>query len=760
MKKNIIWQVVGVIVLFVFLFTSCGPGTTTTSSLTSSTTTTTTEPPPWFDVTPYLGVLSADCKAPVTDLTGLPTAPFSLTVNANKELGDIDHNIWNGYIGEIYASMIDDGVYPFQELVRQTGVFQYARADLIFTECVMQDWTAYLQQLVQQGNPPYSPSVSTTIPLSFYSSGVLYSENTEGKPVYNFWFLDAMLDTYISHRLKPLLQLEYMPEALVNESDKIRGFQGGLINGPNDYDKWRELCYQTAKHCIERYGIAEVETWYFTLREEPDMNNFFTGGRRPWLENQYYLFEECPDIENPIPPGSMDSYLKMYDYYTDGVKAADSRLKVGGPNISAHDWFRPFIEHCVNGTNFATGGKGAPLDAIFWHSYGPIDFQLKNAAKKLAIINQYPSLKGIPTIIDEWGETCWKLINGESVYYEGGRTLYTNYDAAYLSRYVDGALTEPDKNPSSVMRWGVANRTTLRYLSIISSSYFIPLPVLNTYILLAKMGEKRIELAGGQLGDTIHGFASRTAQGVQVLLYNFNEKDENSNETPQDINLTIKGLPGNWKTMKRYLIDSNTSNAWLNQLVDGNINGAYSSMEANAKLKIVEKTDQLDTEGGQVTFRISLPANSVSLVVIGGEAAPPTFNTTPHIDRLIAEEAAYLAALKTNDKTAFEQLVEESFTTDGVTTVNPYSIYGKKALWALYTIAKTTNATAADEIRVRLLATTTLNDEERFALLIEHIYQLEKIGRTDETTALKTELNRIKQKLEYFANWTRWYTFD
>ena len=40
MKRNIIWHVVGLLVLFIFVFTSCGPSTITTTSSTSSTTTT------------------------------------------------------------------------------------------------------------------------------------------------------------------------------------------------------------------------------------------------------------------------------------------------------------------------------------------------------------------------------------------------------------------------------------------------------------------------------------------------------------------------------------------------------------------------------------------------------------------------------------------------------------------------------------------------------------------------------------------------
>jgi len=34
----------------------------------------------------------------------------------------------------------------------------------------------------------------------------------------------------------------------------------GWAYPPKDYAKWEELAYQWAKHCVERYGKAEVES--------------------------------------------------------------------------------------------------------------------------------------------------------------------------------------------------------------------------------------------------------------------------------------------------------------------------------------------------------------------------------------------------------------------------------------------------------------------------------------------------------------------
>ena len=45
----------------------------------------------------------------------------------------------------------------------------------------------------------------------------------------------------------------------------------GWAYPPKDYAKWAELVYQWAKHCVERYGQAEVETWYWEVWNEPNI---------------------------------------------------------------------------------------------------------------------------------------------------------------------------------------------------------------------------------------------------------------------------------------------------------------------------------------------------------------------------------------------------------------------------------------------------------------------------------------------------------
>ena len=86
----------------------------------------------------------------------------------------------------------------------------------------------------------------------------------------------------------------------------------------------------------------------------------------------------------------------MYDFFADGAKAADAQVKVGGPEIALEDWFSPFLQHCADGTNYATGGKGAPLDVISWHQYGNVQHLLTYNQSMMNTSSAISLIQGLP----------------------------------------------------------------------------------------------------------------------------------------------------------------------------------------------------------------------------------------------------------------------------------------------------------------------------------------------------------------------------
>ena len=178
-----------------------------------------------------------------------------------------------------------------------------------------------------------------------------YTEDAQGRPHYDWTIVDRIFDTYLERGLKPYVQIGFMPQALSQKPEPYQHHwspQGGELSTgwaypPSDYRKWGELVYQWVTHCAGRYGRSEVEQWYWEVWNEPNI--------------MYWR-------------GTAEDYHRLYDHAADAVKRALPAARVGGPEIAgtrtpqAARFLRDFIEHCLRGTNHATGKVGAPLDFL------------------------------------------------------------------------------------------------------------------------------------------------------------------------------------------------------------------------------------------------------------------------------------------------------------------------------------------------------------------------------------------------------------
>ena len=192
-----------------------------------------------------------------------------------------------------------------------------------------------------------------------WSSTNAYTEDAKGNPVYNWTIVDSIFDVFIKLGIKPIAEIGFMPEALSIKPQPYRhhwqpgvsydSIYTGWAYPPNDYKKWSQLIYQWVKHCLKRYGLQEVKTWYWEVWNEPNIGYW---------------------------KGTMQEYFTLYDYTADAVKKAFPAARVGGPTSTgprwdkAADFLKEFLQHCIDGKNNATGKRGAPLDYITFHAKG------------------------------------------------------------------------------------------------------------------------------------------------------------------------------------------------------------------------------------------------------------------------------------------------------------------------------------------------------------------------------------------------------
>ena len=105
-------------------------------------------------------------------------------------------------------------------------------------------------------------------PALKWGSTNAYTEDANGKAVYDWTIIDRIFDTYLERGVKPYVQIGFMPKALSTNPEpyqhkwtptaKYDEIYTGWSYPPKDYAKWAELVYQWTKHCVERYGKTEV----------------------------------------------------------------------------------------------------------------------------------------------------------------------------------------------------------------------------------------------------------------------------------------------------------------------------------------------------------------------------------------------------------------------------------------------------------------------------------------------------------------------
>lgn len=82
----------------------------------------------------------------------------------------------------------------------------------------------------------------------------VYREDRNGKPEYNYQYVDALYDYILSIGMKPFVELGFMPGALASGNKTIFWWRGN-VTPPKDYNKWEGLIRNVTRHFTERYGI-------------------------------------------------------------------------------------------------------------------------------------------------------------------------------------------------------------------------------------------------------------------------------------------------------------------------------------------------------------------------------------------------------------------------------------------------------------------------------------------------------------------------
>ncbi len=461
--------------------------------------------------------------------------------------------------------------------------------------------------------------------LKWGSTGV-YGEDANGNPVYNWTILDRIFDTYLERGVRPYVEIGFMPKDLSIKPEpyqhqwtpraRYEEIYTGWAYPPKDYRKWAELVFQWTRHCVEKYGRAEVETWYWEVWNEANIG--------------YWR-------------GSPEGFRELHDYATDAVRRALTTAKVGGADTagSGGRFTREFIEHCLRGTNYAAGKVGTPLDFISFHAKGApvttnghvrmgIANQLRAIDDGFRIVASYPELKGTPVVIGECDPEGCAACQGPSLAYRNG-TMYSSYTAASFARIPELAERH-GVNIEGALTWAFEFEDQPYFAGFRSlASNGIDKPVLNVFRMFSKMSGRRLAVesdgavpleeilrSGIRSNPDVFALASLDRNKLCVMAWHYHDDDVPGPEAEVQLTLTNLPLVSAGAKLRHFRIDEEHSNAFMAWR-----RMASPQQPTPAQIEQLEKAGQLATlgapeavrlENGEAVLKFKLPRQAVSLL--------------------------------------------------------------------------------------------------------------------------------------------------
>ena len=350
------------------------------------------------------------------------------------------------------------------------------------------------QNLSQGGEEPLD-MIKPAIPLLRSISPKLiridhifdYYKVDKGNNNYDFSQLDEAVNSILLTGAKPMLSVSYTPDS----------------KAPADWNQWYQLVKATAKH----YSIdKKIDGIYYEVWNEPDL----FGG---W----HYAKD----------PNYTTLYSQTSKAIVEGAKG--SNFKIGGPATTAYysNWIKSIFT--------TTSSNNLRLDFISWHKYSKnIEDYEKDLEDFNNIISNYPQYFDVERIISEVGPN-----SDPDTWYENKNSgvhlisLVTKISGKVHRLFTFEPIDGPSPRSSVSSGWGIISH------DLKPKPRFYAIQFLNNF--------SGTQLSSTGNGSWVSSLASIKSNTIQVLLVNYDSRDEHSETFP----ITINNLtPGNYQIKK------------------------------------------------------------------------------------------------------------------------------------------------------------------------------------------------------------------
>lgn len=421
----------------------------------------------------------------------------------------------------------------------------------------------------------------------------LYSEDRNGRAVYNFIYVDQCMDAVLANGLRPFVELGFMPDALKSGEQTVFWWRAN-VSLPKSFEKWAALIETVVRHFVERYGIDEVLAWPFEVWNEPNWPAFFTAG--------------------------MPEYFQLYDATVAAVKKVDARLKVGGPATCMNAWVPELIAHCHE--------NKLPLDFITTHHYG-VQGALDEFGQEDHILMSNPNeisdhvltvrqeieaspMPGLPLYYTEWSSSYSSRDCIHDSFFEASYILNTlkrvGSAAQGMSYWVFTDIFEEACPPPSPFHGG---------FGLLSAQGFKK-PAYFAYQFLSDLPKDEVDAGDEQ------SYAGKDEQGFKLLVWDYRlpKQDANNNtyftrdlkpQKLEDARVSFKGLPSGRYRIRVARVGAGSNDVYYNYIQMGRPQVLTKAQE-DALLRGNElsyERDEILTLGGDSETYLSMKEHDV-----------------------------------------------------------------------------------------------------------------------------------------------------
>jgi xylan 1,4-beta-xylosidase len=406
----------------------------------------------------------------------------------------------------------------------------------------------------------------------------------EEKPLYSFLNSDRIIDFLLSIGMRPFVELSFMPETLSSGTTTVFHYRAN-VTPPKDYEKWTTLIQKLAAHWVERYGAAEVRTWFFEVWNEPNLKAFW--------------------------PASQEDYFKLYRCTVNAIKGVDESLKVGGPATANNEWIPQFLSFCKK--------NSVAVDFVSTHHY-PTDAFGKPGA------DTETQLQNMPTgMMREQARTARGEAGDLPLYYtEWNITSNPRdpmHDGAFAAAFVTKIIMEARGLVQGYSYWTFSDIFEENYFPSVPfhggfgllNLYGIAKPAYRAFQLVHESGAELLEFDGAHA--TVNAWVIRGKDSAKIITTNV-AMPRHPIQT-EIINLRLSGAP-------------TPQTAWIERIDEDHANPRrlWQTMGEPEYLSALQ-VEQLQTasllrkephpwkhELGHIDLAVALPPQSVAAITI------------------------------------------------------------------------------------------------------------------------------------------------